>query len=81
MDENGWEVWRKYVLKELGRINEVVEKVDQKNDKAHAEINETVNGIKEGLTLMRIKMAGISIVVTIVIAVIANIVITAVKGG
>jgi len=81
MAENGWEVWSKFVLKELDRLGTGIEKLDTKNTGQHKEIFDTLNAVKESVSLVRIKVAGISAIVGIVIAVISNIVITAVKGG
>ncbi len=62
---NGWNEWSKYVLKELKRLNDCYEKLDEKIDK-----------INSRLTLAQAKIAGlgamISLVVTIIVLAIAS---------
>jgi hypothetical protein len=62
---NGWSEWSKYVLKELERLNECYEKIDQKADM-----------IKDKMNMLQIKVAGIgaaaSIITTIVVLLLSN---------
>ncbi len=62
---DGWNEWSKYVLKELKRLNDCYEKLDEKIDK-----------INNRLTLAQIKIAGlgamVSLVVTIVVLIVAS---------
>ncbi len=62
---DGWNEWSKYVLKELKRLNDCYEKLDEKIDK-----------INNRLTLAQVKIAGIgatvSLVVTIIVLIVAS---------
>ena len=62
---DGWNEWSKYVLKELKRLNDCYEKLDEKIDK-----------INSRLTLAQIKVAGlgatVSLIVTVIVLIIAS---------
>lgn len=65
MPPNGWNVWSKHVLKELTRLNNCYEKLDEKLSK-----------IDKRLIMAQVKIAGlgatISFVVTIIVLIIAS---------
>ena len=68
--ENGWIEWSKFVLKELERLNDCYEKLDTKVDK-----------MNENFTLVRMKMAGIGAVVSLIVTLATVIITSAIKGG
>jgi hypothetical protein len=63
--QNGWNEWSKYVLKEIERLDECYKDIDNKLD-----------AMKEKVTMLQIKVAGIgavsSIITTIIILLLTN---------
>ena len=64
-----WDSCKMYVLRELQRMNDQLEKMDEKMDR-----------LKDQLTLMQVKVAGIAAIAGLIVTIIANLIIKGIGG-
>jgi hypothetical protein len=69
MEENkeitSWNEWSRYILKELERLNACYKDLDEKLSKLSEKLTEKNEAIHTRITLLYIKVAGVSVGVTL----------------